>query len=298
MHEAPSMTRRLPSLHALQVFEVAGRHLSFTKAADELCLTQGAVSRQIAQLEAALGYTLFHRQVRRVSLTAQGEALLPHIGRAFAQLAKGLDAADGVRNVVRLKAPTCISRWLMPLVMAFREDYPDIDVEVTTVREHGVNFDAEGFDLAVVFGNAPAGEDELLLVREKLTPVCAPGLLTRIGKPLHATGDLPAYPLLHPSRDRRDWHMWLAAARDDPHRADSGQLFDTLDMAVQAASQGIGIAIGDVTLVADDLASGALVAPFALVQETGYRYALRYPAKTELRSEAKLMWEWFRGRNR
>jgi len=194
--------RGLP-LYALQVFEVAARHLSFTRAAGELYLTQGAVSKQIAQLEAQLGYPLFRREVRQLSLTAQGEALLPFVSRAFATLHKGLDKSRLAVNRLRLKAPSCASRWLLRQLEAFRQAHPEIEVELTSSHDHQVDFAKEPFDLAICYGPLDGGTVRPLFA-ERLTPVCSPGLLRRHGKPLDSAADLAHFTLLHPTRDRQD----------------------------------------------------------------------------------------------
>lgn len=288
------MTTRTMPLYGLQIFAVAARHLSFTLAARELCLTQGAVSKQIAQLEAQLGYPLFRREVRKLSLSAQGEALLPYVGRALGTLEKGLAAAREARNRLRLKAPSCASRWLLRQLQAFSQVHPDIEVELTSLHDHGIDFGKEPFDLAITYGaHIPPGGR--LLFEEQLTPVCSPALLRRSGKPLACAADLAGFTLLHPTRDRQDWQQWLHAANADTVNPAAGQLFDTLDQAMNAALQGFGISLGDVTLLEEELAEGALLAPMGPVLATGKRYALVVPGEGKVMDAVGVFAHWLEG---
>jgi len=294
------MARPVLPLYGLQVFEVAARTLSFTRAAEELFITQSAVSKQISQLEAQLGYPLFHRQVRKLTLSVQGEVLLPHVTRALSMLAKGLEAAGrSVKNRLRLKAPSCASRWLLGEVREFAREYPEIEVEVTSVHAHDVNFSREPFDLAVVFVPLPSANPNLTpLFIEQLTPVLTPGLAEQVGVPLTEPAALTHYPLLHPSRDKRDWSQWLAAVGAGEIGVASGQIFETLDQAMSAALQGFGVSIADVTLLKDELARGAVVAPFDQLLLTGCGYALARPPADKASDAALLMHDWLLERHR
>ncbi|WP_024301924.1 LysR substrate-binding domain-containing protein [Pseudogulbenkiania sp. MAI-1] len=292
------MTLRQLPLYGLQVFEVAARHMSFTLAADELCLTQGAVSKQVAQLEQQLGYPLFHRQVRRLVLTSEGEALLPYVTRALATLGKGVEAARQARNHLRLKAPSCISRWLLREIMQFRKEHPEIEVEVTSVHAHDVDFAKEPFDLAIVFGPVPARQPrQTALFREQLTPVCTPALLESFGHPLNEPEDLVRFPLLHASRDRRDWTLWLKSVGAKGANPASGQLFDTLDLAMNAAQQGFGVSMADVVLLEEELKRGTVITPFAQTLFTGNGYLLALPAPNRTAEAAQLLHDWLAARH-
>lgn len=287
---------RLP-LYALQVFEVAARHLSFTLAAEELCLTQGAVSKQIAQLETQLGYPLFYRQVRRLTLTSHGEALLPYVAKALATLDKGVEAARQAKHPLRLKAPSCASRWLLREMMQWNKEHPEIEVEVTSLHAHDVDFGKESFDLAVVFGALPSGNAQLTpLFKEILTPVCAPTLPEELGQPLQRPADLARYPLLHATRDRRDWTQWLKQVGEEGVNPASGQIFDTLDLAMNAALQGFGVSMGDVKLLEQEIARGTVITPFAQRLETGNGYALALPPEGHIAPEARLLHDWLLAR--
>lgn len=260
-------------LYGLQVFECAARHLSFTLAADELCVSQGAVSKQIAQLEERLGHLLFVRGTRCLSLTPAAERLLPFIGEGLARMGEGVSALQTLphEQAISIKVPSCASRWLLRRLQAFEEDA----VEVRGSHSHGIDFSREPFDLAIVYQSTQArypGSQPLF--RERLTPICAPAFAAKHRLFERSLEELPLLPLLHASADRRDWRNWFAAFLATPWQPQGGQLFDTLDLAMNAALQGFGLSLGDPTIVAEELGSGALVAPFAPVLSTDHEYAL------------------------
>ncbi|RZI75102.1 MAG: LysR family transcriptional regulator, partial [Pseudomonas sp.] len=147
--------KRLPPLPALHTFLITAKCCNFTRAAEALHLTQGAVSRQIAGLEAHLGYRLFNRQARGLSLTAQGRELLPRIEQVFSLIEAAVDQVDARPRALQIKAPTCISRWLLPRLMQWQKERPDVPVQLTTTSAHTVDFRREDFDAAVVFGAKP-----------------------------------------------------------------------------------------------------------------------------------------------
>lgn len=168
----------LPSLDVLKTFLVVAQKLNFTRAADALNITQGAVSRQIAGLEAHLGYALFTRQARGLALTHQGALLVAPLQQAFAQIGDALAKGGAQSGILRVKCPTCAMRWVLPRVIRLQNERPDLVVEVTASVSHGVEFGAEQFDAAIVFGAAPSlkGVTAHHLFDEVLTPVCAPEL--------------------------------------------------------------------------------------------------------------------------
>lgn len=266
--------KRLPPLPALHTFLVTAQCCNFTRAAQQLHLTQGAVSRQIAGLEEHLGYALFVRQARGLSLTREGQDWLPRVQQVFGLIEEGVQQVGAQRATLQLKAPTCVMRWLLPRLMEWQALRPDVPVELTTTVQHGVDFRREGFDAAVVYGAPPNhGLQVLKLFDEQLTPVCAPQL------PVRALEDLQRHMLLHPARDEKDWSTWLTAAGVEAPMQGRRQHFETLDMAMSMASQGTGVAIGDWALIGDDLASGRLVMPFELRVKTGKGYYLARPPR-------------------
>lgn len=162
------MSRRSLPLNAIDAFLVTTRHLNLTHAAAELCLTQGAVSRKIASLEAWFGFPLFERHARGLRLSSQGCALLPELQSAFEHLLTVADQARSQQTVIRLKAPTCAMRWLVPRLLEVEREQPDLQIALTTTTDHNVNFKTESYDAAIVFGTHMSAGD--LLFEEALTP--------------------------------------------------------------------------------------------------------------------------------
>lgn len=277
----PAM-KRLPPLPALHTFLITAQCCNFTRAAETLHITQGAVSRQIAGLESHLGYRLFQRQARGLSLTAQGRELFPRIQQVFALIDEAVDQVGSERQALQrqplqLKAPTCMMRWLLPRLLQWQQERPDVPVELTTTVQHAVDFRREAFDAAVVYGAYPGGSVAAQhIFDELLTPVCAPSLLEG-PTPLRQIGDLQQHMLLHPTRDQRDWTQWLKAAGTTLSNIGKGQHFDTLDLAMTVASQGSGVAIGDWSLIGEDLSAGRLATPFEVKVRTGAGYYFVYP---------------------
>ncbi|MFV9686356.1 LysR substrate-binding domain-containing protein [Pantoea sp. KXB45] len=251
-------------LNAIHAFLVTARHLNLTHAARELCLTQGAVSRKIASLEQWLGVTLFDRHARGLRLTPQGAALLPDLRAGFEQMVQASEKIRRTQSSIRLKAPTCAMRWLVPRLMALEHQRPELHVALTTTLDHASQL--ENFDAAIVYGRPhPEG---ITLFRESLTPVMAANL------PLPASpAALEAMTFLHPTADTRDWLCWLQAQAVTPVMR-RNQHFSTMDLAISAAIQGFGVAIADSNLVESDIASGRLITPFAGEVKTGAVYSL------------------------
>lgn len=269
--------KRLPPLPALHTFLVTAQCCNFTRAAQQLHITQGAVSRQIAGLEQHLGYALFQRQARGLSLTREGQDWLPRVRQVFALIEEGVQQVGERSSTLQLKAPTCVMRWLLPRLIEWQALRPDVPVELTTTVQHGVDFRHEGFAAAVVYGSVPNhGLQVRKLFDEQLTPVCAPSLLAG-PLPLVEMQDLSRHMLLHPSRDEHDWQSWLTAADVELTAPGRRQHFETLDMAMAMASQGTGVAIGDWSLIGDDLRGGRLCTPFGLKVGTGKAYYLVCP---------------------
>ncbi len=282
---------RLPPLNALHVFVTVARHLNFTHAAEALCLTQGAVSRQIQTLETHYGFPLFVRRAKGLTLTPEAEQLLPVVAESFARIDEVSRRLTRARTDLALKVPTCVMRWILPKVMQFQAEHPDLHVQMTTTWRHDVDFASEPFDAAIVYGRADHPEVHAVpLFDERLTPVCAPELLA--ARPVAGAADLARHTLLHPTRDHRDWRQWLAHAGIDGVDAARGPSFDTLDLATNAAMQGFGIAISDVTLIADDVAARRLATPFDAVLATGARYAFVCPARHAAQPKLQLFGAW------
>ena len=257
------MSRRSFPLNAIDAFLITARHLNLTHAAQELCLTQGAVSRKIASLEAWFGFPLFERHARGLRLSPQGSALLPEMQSAFTQLLNVADRARAHQTVIRLKAPTCAMRWLIPRLLDVEREQPDLQIALTTTTDHNVNFKTESYDAAIVFGTHMSAGD--LLFEEALTPVLSP---------LRAGATLGALTFLHPTRDKTDWSLWLAKQESPAFVIHKKQHFETKDLANTAAIPGLGVAIADETLVAEDVRAGRLLRPYETSIKTGASYRL------------------------
>ncbi|WP_085611801.1 MULTISPECIES: transcriptional regulator GcvA [unclassified Pseudomonas] len=262
------MLPRLPSLNGLRAFECAARHMSFTRAAEELNVTQTAISHQIRRLEDELGVRLFMRLKDGLALTEEGNAYLPGIRSAFLELRYSTEKLLESSNNSVLTISTLVSvasKWLLPRLPSFREAHPQIDVRISASTEW-VDFRKGGIDAAIRYGdgNWPGLRADWLM-SDEIFPVCSPRLLTG-DKPLNTSVDLAHHPLLQVSGvTANDWNDWLHAAGQPPLTAKGPRLtFDLAMMAVQAAIDGQGVCIGRSTYVDDDLRAGRLVAPFDL----------------------------------
>ncbi|WP_342706041.1 LysR substrate-binding domain-containing protein [Burkholderia arboris] len=283
--------KRLPSLNALQIFDIVARNGSFTRAAEQLCLTQGAVSRQILALEGFYQFPLFKRTPKGLTLTVEGELLLPTVRESFARIEEVSMRLSRRRTELALKVPTCTMQWMLPRIMRFQAEHPELQVQITTTWDHHVDFRMEPFDAAVIYA-AGAGPDmhAIPLFDEQLTPVCAPGLLER--QPLASLDDLADHTLLHPTRDHRDWKRWLDHAGAPHVDSTRGLSFETLDLATQASIDGYGIAIGDRTLVDENVAAHRLVMPFDISLPTGMGYYFVYPGGSGQPQKIQLFGDW------
>ncbi|QIP02861.1 transcriptional regulator GcvA [Bradyrhizobium symbiodeficiens] len=270
------MTARLPSLNGLRAFEAAARHLSFTLAASELNVTQTAISHQIRRLEEELGIRLFIRQNRALALTPEARDYLPGVRAAFNDLRLATDRLlrkddDKVLTVSTLAS--LAAKWLLPRLTDFQESHPGIDVRITTSTSL-VDFQRDNVDAAIRYGRGQwPGLRADWLMADELFPVCSPSLL-RGDKPLRQPEDLRGYPLLHTSNaNSDDWRLWLTAAGLPADIArQPGITFDMIFMTIQAAIDGIGVAMGRTSYVQDDIAKGRLVVPFkiALPADAGF----------------------------
>jgi LysR family glycine cleavage system transcriptional activator len=270
------MPASLPPLNGLLVFEAAARHLSFTRAAAELNVTQTAVSHQIRRLEEQLGLRLFVRRNRALELTREAREYLPAVRAAFQDLRVATQRLlHGKRDDV-LTVSTIVSvaaKWLVPRLAAFQETHPEIEVRIATGTRL-VDFRREEVDVAIRYGRGHwPGLRADWLMAEELFPVCAPSLLTG-PKPLNRPEDLVHHTLLHVELGADEWQLWLTATGLPPRLATQrGMRFDDRLMALQAAMDGLGVAIGHAPLVEADIAAGRLVVPFDAYQlpaEAGY----------------------------
>ncbi|CAB3751812.1 LysR substrate-binding domain-containing protein [Paraburkholderia humisilvae] len=265
------MPLRLPPLSSLRFFEAAARHLSFKLAAAELNVTPSAVSHGIVGLEQALGVELFVREPRGLSLTPEGKQYLPYISEAFALIAIGtqrLPDRRANRTIAVSCAPTLAMRWFVPRLARFRDSWPNVNVTVDTSRRL-MGFPADGFDFALRLSRGPvAGASCDRLFGERLVPVCSPAYLDTLTA--SSTGsadgacvaqpDLSRATLIHVDTASADWQVWLDGAGYTGIDASRSLHFDTVQLALEAAAGGLGIAIGRLPLADADLAAGTLVA--------------------------------------
>jgi LysR family transcriptional regulator, glycine cleavage system transcriptional activator len=273
-----TMARRLPPLNALRAFEAAARLGNFTRAAEELCVTQGAVSRHVATLEGWLRISLFERGRHGMRLTPAGQAYFDTARAALDQIDYGTRALQAGPDERRLRIklpPTFAIRWLVPRLARFHALHPRLDVQITTSHERA-DFAREEVDVSIHSEpGPPAGPGFRRLFGETLLPVCAPGLLTR-GPPLREPADLARHVLLCSMNRTKDWPAWLAAAGAPQIDGNSGLKFENAALAYQAAADQLGVMVALHAFVRDDLASGRLVAPFPLQVETPGAYYLAW----------------------
>ncbi|WP_322051517.1 transcriptional regulator GcvA [Paraburkholderia bannensis] len=267
------MPRRLPPLNALRVFEAAARLESFSAAADELCVTHGAVSRQVGQLEAWLGHDLFERRGRRVVLSARGRAYLSEISAALDRIALATDEQLRVtrQQIIRVNAPTTFAlRWLLPQLSNFQLSHPAVEVRLTTSDEPIERLHDE-FDVAIRGSEQKAaGYVVNEFLAEVRLPVCSPKVLET--HPIRQLSDLAHHTLLHTATYPGLWAEWLAAC-GSPQLAGSNSLqLDHFYLTLQAAIDGLGIAMGPTALVALDVQEGRLVFPFDGPTLPAWRY--------------------------
>ena len=278
------MPRRLPPLNALRAFEAAARCGSFTRAAQELCVTQGAISRHVAALEGWLGVRLVERSRRGVGLTPPGAAYYRTVGAALDQIDYGTRQLQAKPDapLLRIKLPpTFAIRWLVPRLARFHALHPRVDVQITTSHQRA-DFSREEIDVSIHSEpNPPAEPGYRRLFGETLLPVCAPGVLER-GPPLTRPADLAGHVLLCSMNRPNDWPTWLAAAGALDIDGNSGLKFENAALAYQAAADQLGVMVALRAFVRDDLLAGRLVAPFALQVPTRGGYYLAYPSNQPL----------------
>ncbi len=282
------MTRRLPPLNALVVFEAAARHLSFTRASDELHVTQAAVSHQIKSLEDFLGVALFHRLGRGqgLVLTEAGREYYPAVTSALEAVRVSTDLVRGVKPKRVLNIATLDSfgsRWLLPRLGGFMRAHPDADVRITAAapEEEALRHGVADIELRYGAGGWP-DLDAVRFMTESIFPVCSPRLLHGT-HPLRSAADLRHHTLLHDVMTT-GWRDWLAAAGITDIDSERGPGFNHSNLVIQAAEMGEGVALGRGALVLDALKIGALVRPFALSLPSPFAYyVVTFPRPSEHR---------------
>jgi len=273
------MSRQLPSIELLQAFLTVAKTGNFGLAGEQLHLSQSAVSRQVAQLEARLESRLFERHTRKIVLTAEGVALMPVAEQVIGLLSDASHMLTTVGTSVSLRAhPTMAARWLIPRLTAFFKEHPQVTVSVDTVYHRFPDFAFESVDAMVAYGNATWPDFEALhLWEEELIPVCSPALLAGTG----ASEVLKSARLVDSSMDRLDWRRWEeyypdSIGPDNPHLT-----FDTLESAIVAVKCGQGVALVDGVLTQEELLSKQLTRVHSGSIVTGGRYTLVYPRRVK-----------------
>ena len=286
-------TAPLPSLDLFKGFEAAARHLSFTRAAEELFLTQSAVSRKILALESRLGVALFVRRNRGLALTEAGEQLQRAVDSALRTLRQAVErvATTGGQRMVSVTASMAFcSLWLIPRLSGFRRLHPEIDVRISANNQM-LDIDRERIDLAIRYCASPmAPPDSVRLFGEEILPVCSPAVLAARGRPLKSPQDLHHHVLLHfDDADRSlpwlTWNVWLETAGVAELRPAGSLRFSHYDQVIRAALEGQGVALGRRPLVRNFLADGTLVAPLGYGSATDRAYFIIRTTATAGRAE-------------
>ena len=253
---------RMPSLNALRAFECAARHQSFSRAANELCVTEGAVSRHVKLLEEELGVALFRRLTRKVELTEEGKELLPVLGQAFASIAAGAARVSALQTDLNVACDQTLAiRWLIPRLEKFRQKHPEIGLRLTARYVDDEEFERGEFDLRLGSCGVPPNCIATRIMSCDLTPACSPRLLANPARTM-ALDDLAGYTLLHSTIDQRDWKSWAESYAKKVLQSSRSQIFSSLDAAIQVAVLGEGIVMGDLNFMQGELSKGQLVLPF------------------------------------
>lgn len=296
------MVRPLLPLNALRAFESASRHLNFSRTAEELSVTPGAVSQQIRLLEDIIGAPLFVREARGLQLTELGRAATPLLREGFERL---MDASATLREPAPTRtvaisvAPSFASKWLMPRMDDFHRAYPDIEVWISADMEPVIVGHGK-VDLAIRYGPGDyPGHIVERLMTETVIPVCSPALMAQ-PHPIRTAEDLARHSLLHDMSDdgdatRPDWAMWLKARHAGHAEARRGSRFDQSGLLIEAAAAGRGVALAKRSLAQADLASGRLVAPFADgSQMLGFAYYIVMPRDRPASAGTKSFVAWLK----
>jgi LysR family glycine cleavage system transcriptional activator len=288
------MNRKLPPLNALRAFEAAGRLGSFKQAAAELHVTQGAVSQSVRLLEEWLGASLFERHNRRVVLTSAASSYLGEIEPLFDQLSQAtreFGFAQTTSRTLSVNAPATFTlRWLVPRLERFRAEHPGVDVNVETSNQL-VESLKDAYDVIIRGGpDTLYGFSTRPFLNEERLPVCSPALMNRL--PLRVPDDLLQHTLLHTSSLPRLWPDWLASAQVSTLRPTAGVVFDHFFLTLQAAIDGLGVAMGPTALISGDLAAGRLVMPFANPRLPSRSYCAYVPVSKSADDAVGLFCTW------
>jgi LysR family glycine cleavage system transcriptional activator len=290
--------RRLPPLNALRAFETAARHMNFSRAADELSVTPGAVSQQIQNLEDYVGAALFKRTPKGLLLTDAAQTALPALREAFDRLqeaAELLTAPVDGRRVTVSAAPSFAAKWLVPRLGRFEAKHPQVDVWLSAGMDL-VDFASGEVDIAIRYGSGRyPGLETTLLMSETVVPVASPTLLAE--RSLTNIADLAQHTLLHdgsPDADDScpDWVMWLAARGVRDIDGARGPRFNQSSLVIEAAVNGRGVALAKQALAQADLDAGRLVAPLDIATAVDFAYYVVHPKAKGRLSQVKAFVSW------
>jgi LysR family transcriptional regulator, glycine cleavage system transcriptional activator len=283
----------IPSNSGLKSFEAAARYLSFNQAAEELNVTPGAISRQIQSLEEFLGKALFHRHHKRVELTAVGRQYLAEISHPLQKISAASTRlrSEPRRNAISICTyPTFAIRWLIPRWAKLHETFPELDIQLTTSL-NPADFTEEGFDISIQVlqkGWAQKGYVIEPLLNISTYPVCSP----KIAKKISSLDDLSNVTLLHESPRPTDWPRWCKLAGVSHLDANKGLNFESADMALHAAIEGVGVAIGIDVLIEEDVKNGRLVKLFEPSRQSNFPFQLVTPAAKSGHGKIKELRQW------
>ncbi|MDN2664842.1 transcriptional regulator GcvA [Psychromonas sp. 14N.309.X.WAT.B.A12] len=295
------MGTRLPPLEALRYFECAARHLNFTAAAKELCVSQSAVSQKIILLEAHLQYKVFDRKPRQLHLTENGEELFKSVHQALNQIRDTVNHIESHKQVRQLEVysmPAFASRWLMPCIHEFYDAHPNIDLNLAANFAEPI-YRNEEVDIGICHGKCDQTDmQQELLFRDYIYPVASPELLKKIT--LNTPEDLNKTTLLHDSLPNAkfgtSWSRWLSELNIEGISCNSGYSFNQVDLIVQAALNGQGVALGRHALVAKEIENGRLVPLFGHSVEDGGIYVM-YLKKLADRPQVSDFISWIKGQS-
>ncbi|MEC9345856.1 MAG: transcriptional regulator GcvA [Pseudomonadota bacterium] len=287
------MSRRLPPLNAVRAFEAAARHLSFTRAASELHVTPAAISHQVKGLEDWFGVRLFERRNREILMTEAGQLLLPGVRDALDLLETAAQRISSRPDGTEIRItcmPSFAAKWLVPRLSRFRARHPEIDVLLST-EERLVDLEVEPFDLGIRSGrgNYPRLSVHRLF-DDAVFPVCSPALING-DPPLRKLEDLAHHTLLHDDYPV-GWAEWLAAAGVSGVDPRKGPMFDNSAMLLQAAAEGLGVAMARHALAYADLLAGRLVRPFPMTLGSELAYYLVHQPGALRRTSVKAFQSW------
>lgn len=287
-----SIENMLP-MNAIRAFDAVARHLSFSRAATELCVTQGAISRQIANLERCLGVMLFERVSRKVRLTSKGVKLHAIVGDPLRRIRAGLRTfgPDGDDLTLKIKVPPTLGiRWFVPRLVKFHGENPEIDVQITTSHQT-VDFEHEDVDIAIHWGSGEwPGLCADFLIGEDLIPVCSPELLKAI--PIQSSDDLQKHVLLQSMNRTDDWRIWKEAMGESDVSWQQVLKFENSALTYQAAIDQLGVVVAQRAFIEEDLAAKRLVAPLDTAVPGEHAYYLVYPEDRKDERKVEMFRSW------